>query len=142
MQAISTEHSLIRHTGFAYFPVALVARLPFAMMIVGILTLVVSERGSLSLGGMTSAAVGAGTAIFGPLVGAAADRWGQRAVLLVTAVLNSAALAAIVFVARSTAPDWILLVAASSGSSRACSRVGGSSGCSAARCHTNLRPTR
>ena len=31
--------SLVREAGYSYFPVALVARLPFAMMVVGILTL-------------------------------------------------------------------------------------------------------
>ena len=55
--------SLIREAGYAYFPIALIARLPFAMMVVGILTLVVSARGSLALGGATSAMTGLGTAL-------------------------------------------------------------------------------
>ena len=67
--------SLLRIAGFPYFLIAFIARLPFAMMVVGVLTVVVSARGSLSLGGLTSAAVGLGTACFGPLLGAAADRF-------------------------------------------------------------------
>ena len=37
--------SLIQHTGWAYFPIAFIARLPFAMMVVGVLTLVASATG-------------------------------------------------------------------------------------------------
>lgn len=70
------QSNLLREAGLAYFVVAFVARLPFAMMVVGVLTVAVSARGSLSLGGLTSAAVGIGTACFGPLLGAAADRFG------------------------------------------------------------------
>ena len=59
----TSRPSLLREAGLAYFPVALMARLPFAMMVVGILTLVVSARGSLALGGLTSAMTGLGTAL-------------------------------------------------------------------------------
>lgn len=98
--------SLISLTGFAYFPLALVARFPFAMMVVGVLTLVVSARGSVELGGLASASVGIGSALVGPLVGAAADRFGQRPTLLVTAVANSIALGALAWVAYSPLSVW------------------------------------
>jgi MFS family permease len=110
--AAAPPRSLIGLAGFWYFPIALIARLPFAMMVVGMLTLVVAERHSLGLGGLTSAAAGAGTAIFGALLGAAADRWGQRRVLLITAVVNSAALVTLVLVVASPAPDILVLVVA------------------------------
>ncbi|BDV31761.1 MFS transporter [Microbacterium terricola] len=104
--------SLIRETGFPYFPLALIARLPFAMMVVGILTLVVSARDSLALAGATSAMTGLGTALFGPLLGAAADRFGQRRVLLVAGAANSLLLVALAWVAFSPAPDGMLLALA------------------------------
>ncbi len=104
--------SLIREAGYAYFPTALIARLPFAMMVVGILTLVVSARGSLALGGATSAMTGLGTALVGPLLGAAADRFGQRRVLLVAGAVNSALLAAIAWLAFAPVPDAALLTVA------------------------------
>lgn len=104
--------TLIRETGFGYFPLALVARLPYAMMIVGVLTIVVAGRGSLQLGGLTSAAVGIGTAIFGSLIGAAADRFGQRPVLLAVAAANSAALAGLAIIVYSDLPDWSMLLVA------------------------------
>lgn len=104
--------TLVRAAGFSYFPVALLARLPYAMMVVGVLTLVVSARGELSLGGLTSAMVGVGTAIFGPLIGAAADRVGQRGVVLATGIANSVALLAMAWVAFSSSPDFVVLIVA------------------------------
>ncbi len=108
----SSSQSLLRTAGLPYFLIAFLARLPFAMMVVGVLTLVVSARGSISLGGLNSAAVGAGTACFGALLGAAADRFGQRRVLLVLAAANAAMLLAFAVVAYSDAPDGAVLAAA------------------------------
>ena len=71
-------------------------------MVVGVLTLVVAARGSIELGGLSSAVVGVGSAIVGPLVGAAADRFGQRPALLVTAMVNSASLLLLAWVAYSS----------------------------------------
>lgn len=104
--------SLFRIAGFPYFLIAFIARLPFAMMVVGVLTVVVSSRGSLSLGGLTSAAVGLGTACFGPLLGAAADRFGQRAVLIVLALANGAMLMLFTFVVYGPSADGYVLLAA------------------------------
>ncbi|SBS74917.1 MFS transporter [uncultured Microbacterium sp.] len=106
------DRSLISHTGLWYFPIAFLARLPFAMMVVGVLTLVVSVRGSVALGGLTSAAVGIGTVIAGPLVGDAVDRLGQRRVLVPLGLVNGALLIAFPFVASSNLVDGMLLTAA------------------------------
>ncbi|MFV0429183.1 MAG: MFS transporter [Arachnia sp.] len=104
--------SLVQLAGRSYFPVALIARLPFAMLVVGMLTLVVGERDSLTLGGLTSAAAGIGTAVFGPLIGSAADRWGQRRVLLAAAIASSLAMASLAWVAAAAAPEPALLAIA------------------------------
>lgn len=74
--------------GWEYFPIAFVGRLPFAMMIVGVLTLVSSATGSIALGGVTAASAGIGTAVCGPFTGALADRHGQRRVLLAAAAIS------------------------------------------------------
>ncbi|WP_298179546.1 MFS transporter [Saccharomonospora sp.] len=108
----SSSPRLLRTAGLPYFLIAFIARLPFAMMVVGVLTLVVSARESISLGGLNSAAVGAGTACFGTLSGAAADRFGQRPVLLVLAGANAAMLLAFTMVAYSDAPDIAVLAVA------------------------------
>ncbi|WP_171058027.1 MFS transporter [Modestobacter altitudinis] len=105
----SSSHELIRHAGPSYFPLAFIARLPFAMMTVGVLTLVVAERGSVTLGGLNSAAAGLGTALAGPLLGAAADRLGQRRVLVPVGLINAALLGAFVLVVASAVPDLALL---------------------------------
>ncbi|MFQ1003941.1 MFS transporter [Modestobacter sp. SSW1-42] len=102
-------NALVRSAGLSYFPLAFIARLPFAMMTVGVLTLVVAERGSLTLGGLNSAAAGLGTALAGPLLGAAVDRLGQRRVLVPVGLVNAALLGAFPFVVASAAADPVLL---------------------------------
>ena len=104
------EATLLQRTGKLYFPLALMSRLPFAMMVIGVLTLVVSARGSVELGGLNSAMVGLGVACCGPLIGAAADRFGQRPTLLVAAAANSVLLGALAWVAFSDLPVWVLFL--------------------------------
>lgn len=104
-----TESPLVRHAGFSYFPIAFIARLPFAMMVVGVLTLVVAERDSVALGGLNAAVAGIGTALAGPLLGAAADRLGQRKVLVPLGLLNALLLGTFVLVVGSSAPDLAVL---------------------------------
>jgi MFS family permease len=106
------DRSLVSLAGRWYFPVAFIARLPFAMMVVGVLTLVVAARDSVALGGINSAAVGIGSAIFGPMVGAAADRFGQRAVLVPVGLVNAALLGLFPFVVSGTTPDLAVLAVA------------------------------
>lgn len=102
--------TLAARVGIGYFAIALIARLPYAMIVVGVLTMVVDARGSLAVGGLTSAMVGLGTIATGPLIGAAADRWGQRPVLLLAAAVQSAVLVALVAVAYGGTPDGLLLL--------------------------------
>ncbi|MEU2349841.1 MFS transporter [Modestobacter sp. NPDC049651] len=101
---------LIRSAGLSYFPLAFIARLPFAMMTVGVLTLVVAERGSVTLGGLNSACAGLGTAVAGPLLGAAVDRFGQRRTLVPVGLVNAALLGAFPLVVGSDASDLAVLV--------------------------------
>lgn len=103
---------MIEKVGFGYFPLALVSRLPYAMMVIGVLTLVVSARGSVQLGGVNSAMAGLGIACIGPLIGAAADRFGQRPVLLIVGAANSVILGAFAWIAFSPLPDWVMFAAA------------------------------
>src|SRR3954454_2093276 len=97
-------NALIQHAGLSYFPLAFIARLPFAMMTVGVLTLVVAERSSVTLGGPPPPAAGIGTALAGPLLGAAADRFGQRRVLVPVGLVNAALLGAFPLVVATAAP--------------------------------------
>ncbi|TLM82385.1 MFS transporter [Pseudarthrobacter sp. NamE2] len=82
--------------GRSFIPLGLFARLPLAMLTVGTLTMVTSVSGSYALGGTAAGAVGIGSAMGAPLLGALADRQGQRPVLLASAVLNTVAVIALV----------------------------------------------
>jgi len=111
LQATSRPHTVMALAGRSFFPIALAARLPFAMMIVGVLTLVVVARESIPLGGYTAAVVGITTAVVGPFIGAAADRWGQRRIVLAAGLANAAALGTLAWVAFSPLPDAAVLAA-------------------------------
>lgn len=108
----TTHRSLIQHTGLSYFPVAFVARLPFAMMTVGVLALVVAVRESVALGGLTSAAVGLGVVVAGPVLGDLADRFGQRRVLVPVGLANGILLSLFPLVVSASNSDALLLASA------------------------------
>ncbi|MGV9194495.1 MFS transporter [Microbacterium sp. MC2] len=111
MAQAPAPRTLIQHTGWGYYPIAFIARLPFAMMVVGVLTFVVSATGSVSLGGLTSAAVGVGVVLAGPVIGIAVDRYGQRAVLVPVGLANGVLLAVFPLVVLGGWADALILVA-------------------------------
>ncbi|MEN8582012.1 MFS transporter [Burkholderia sp. RS01] len=88
--------------GRGFIPLGLFARLPLAMLTVGTLTLVTSVSGSYAVGGTSAGAVGIGSAIGAPVLGALADRFGQRPVLVVSAILNALAVLALIATAYVT----------------------------------------
>lgn len=102
---------LLRLFGWTYIPISVIAKLPFAMSVVAVLTAVAATRESYTLAGSTAALVGLGTAISGPLIGAAADRWGQRIVLIVTALANAGALFGLAVALRSEVATPVVLAA-------------------------------
>jgi MFS family permease len=103
---------LPRRAGAWFLPVAFGARLPFSMVTIGALLLVTATSGSVAQGGLASAAVALGTAVGGPMQGVLTDRTGQRPVLLVATLLETAALLALVHLATSGAPAPAVLAAA------------------------------
>jgi MFS family permease len=82
--------------GRGFLPVGLLARLPLAMLTLGTLTLATSVTASYAVGGAAAGAVGIGSAVGAPILGWLADRLGQRPVLLISAVLNVAAVLAVI----------------------------------------------
>ena len=106
------DRSLVQHTGWAYWPVAFLARLPFAMMVVGVLTYVATQTGSVALAGLASASLGVGTVAAGPLVGGLVDRHGQRRVLLPIGIANGLLLAAFILVVPGAPHESLILDAA------------------------------
>lgn len=85
--------------GKGFIPLGLFARLPLAMLTVGALTLVTSVTGSYAVGGAAAGAVGIGSALGAPVLGALADRLGQRPVLLFAAIFNAVAVTALILTA-------------------------------------------
>ena len=63
------------------------------MSVVAVMTSVSQVDGSYGVAGMAAALVGIGTMISGPIYGMLADRYGQRPVLIFTAIGNAAMLA-------------------------------------------------
>ncbi|POH74458.1 MFS transporter [Arthrobacter glacialis] len=90
---------LPRLAGKSYIPLGLFARVPLAMLTIGVLTLVTAVSESYAIGGYAAGAVGVGAAIGAPLVGYLADRFGQKRVLLVSAVSNAVLVCAVVLMA-------------------------------------------
>lgn len=103
---------LSRHSGVAFFPIALVARLPLAMLTLGISAYVAVIRDSVADGGLAGGGYALGAAIGGPLVGSCADRFGQRRIGYALLVVNAAAIAAVLATAAGPLP---ILLAASAG---------------------------
>ncbi|NUU32131.1 MFS transporter [Arthrobacter sp. C9C5] len=85
--------------GRSFIPLGLFARLPLAMLTVGALTLVTAVTDSYAVGGAAAGAVGIGSALGAPVLGAVADRLGQRPVLLFSAVFNTVAVTALILAA-------------------------------------------
>jgi len=69
------------------------------MLTVGALTLITAVTGSYAVGGVSAGAVGIGSALGAPVLGALADRLGQRTVLVFAAVFNTVAVIALILAA-------------------------------------------
>jgi MFS family permease len=91
---------------------ALLARLPFAMMQLGILLLVHEATGSYGWGGLAAACGAVAQAVVGPQTGRLADRYGQAKVLIPQAAAHTVLLGGLLVLAQTHAPALILLVMA------------------------------
>ena len=114
--------------GSSFLTIGFFARLPLAMLTVGALTLVTAASGSVATGGFAAGAVGVGSALGAPILGYLADRTGQRPVLLVSAVLNTMAIALVVTASYSV-PDFsaastALILGAAFGMGLTCPQIG------------------
>ncbi|GAA1365521.1 MFS transporter [Streptomyces beijiangensis] len=91
--------------------VSFLGRLPTAMCQLGSLLLVAETSGSLATAGLVGGALAAGQTVGGPLLGRAADRRGQRGVVLAAALTNAVATTAFVLGALThlATPALVLL---------------------------------
>lgn len=97
--------------GTWFLVVGFLARLPVAMLGIGVMLLVTTTSGSVARGGLATGAASLGTAVLAPVQGRLADRLGQRPVLLVAAAVNAAGLAMVTVAATRGLPTAVLLAA-------------------------------
>ncbi|MET9429534.1 MFS transporter [Streptomyces sp. NPDC003036] len=96
--------------------VSFLGRLPTAMCQLGSLLLVAETSGSLTIAGLAGGALAAGQTVAGPLLGRAADRHGQRGVVLAASLANALAVAALVAAALAqAATGWLVVLGALAG---------------------------
>ncbi|MEO3784960.1 MFS transporter [Actinocorallia sp. B10E7] len=88
---------------------ALCARLPFAMLQIGILLLVQWATGSYGWGGVASAAAAVAQALLGPWTGRLVDRWGQARVLVPQTLTHAALLGGLLALAQNRAEPFVLV---------------------------------
>lgn len=94
---------LPRLAGGSYIPLGLFARVPLAMLTIGVLTMVTDVSNSYAIGGFAAGSIGLGAAVGAPVIGYLADRLGQKQVLVVAAVVNALLVGAVVLLAY-----WLL----------------------------------
>ncbi|WP_026120782.1 MFS transporter [Nocardiopsis potens] len=112
MSPLGTLRRMHAIAGAPQLIVSFLARLPVSMVLIGTLTLVTAETGSVAAGGLVSGAIALGEALGGPVIARFADRLGQRPVVLATSVLDAALIAAMVAAVYSGAPLPLLVASA------------------------------
>ncbi|MBB6170982.1 MFS family permease [Nocardiopsis mwathae] len=108
MSPLATLRRMHAIAGAPLLLVSFLARLPVSMSLIGTLTLVTTQVGSVAAGGAVSGALALGEAIGGPVIARFADRRGQRPVVLLTSLLDAALLALLVAAVFAGAPVWVL----------------------------------
>jgi MFS family permease len=94
----------------AFSATGFVARLPQAMITLGIVTMLSQTRGEYWLAGGVAATFALANALIAPRVSRLVDRYGQARVLLPASAVSVAALAGLMLAARTGAPDWTLFL--------------------------------
>lgn len=102
---------LPRLAGRWFLVIGAFARLPFAMVPIGVMLLVTTTTGSVALGGFATSAAAIGTAVLSPLQGRLADQLGQRPVLLTATAVSALGLVAVTVAAVNNWPFPLLLTA-------------------------------
>jgi len=105
-QVLLTPHAL------PMVAVGFIGRLPLSMVGLGCLLVVEDYTGSYALGGAVAATGAVTTSIFGPLLGRAADAFGQRRVLLPILAVFVVSGTTFLWAVRKDQPKWIMFLAA------------------------------
>ncbi|WP_026872153.1 MFS transporter [Inquilinus limosus] len=92
----------------AFSAAGFIARLPLAMVTLGIVTMLSQARGEYALAGAVSATFALSNALIAPQISRLVDRHGQGRVAIPATVVTVAALAGLMLATRLGAPDWTL----------------------------------
>jgi len=110
--AIADYRRLWGAAGHSFVVVAFLGRIPLAMSQMGVLLLVAQATGRYGVAGATAGALAVANAVGAPFFGAAADRIGQRPVVLVQSLLGALGLVAVVVAADLQVSSLALIVIA------------------------------
>ncbi|WP_446041397.1 MFS transporter [Streptomyces sp. SID1121] len=108
---LSSYRSIFSAPGTRRFSAAgLLGRLPFAMLGIGVVTMVSQLTGRYGLAGALAATLAAAEAVAGPQISRLADRYGQRRVLRPATLVAATGIAGLLVCAQRGAPEWTLFV--------------------------------
>ncbi len=110
--ALASYRRLWGAAGASFVAVAFFGRIPLAMSQMGVLLLVAQSTGSYGTAGATAGALAITNAIGAPFFGAAADRIGQRPIVLVQSIVGSIGLVAVVLLSGAGVSSATLIGAA------------------------------
>lgn len=72
--------------------------------------MVVTARSDIALGGLNAALLGIGNSVFAPIIGALADKYGQRVVISIAGIINALAMLALTAVSYSEMPAALVVL--------------------------------
>lgn len=87
-----------------------IARMPFSMVTIGIVTMLSQARGEYWLAGGVAATFALANAVIAPQVSRLVDRHGQSRVLIPATLATVAALIGLMLASRFEAPAWVLFL--------------------------------
>jgi MFS family permease len=94
----------------AFSAAGFIARLPLAMMTLGIVTMLSETHGQYWLAGTVAATFALANALIAPLVSRLMDRYGQRRILIPATAFTAAALSGLLLATHYRLPDWTLFL--------------------------------
>ncbi|KQY63760.1 MFS transporter [Nocardioides sp. Root140] len=116
MSPLTGYKRLFGLTGPTYVLVGFLARLPLAMSQLGVLLLVAGTTGSYGAGGACAGALAIANAVGAPFWGTAADRVGQRSVVLLQSLAGAAAMIVLLVLTHAGVPwGWSAVASAAAG---------------------------
>ncbi|KII36997.1 MFS transporter [Pseudomonas fluorescens] len=88
----------------------MIARMPISMTGIGVITMLSQLKGGYALAGAVAAMFALATAFCAPQVSRLVDRYGQRKILPISALIGGGALLMLLLCTRLQAPNWTLFI--------------------------------